>query len=204
VVDINPMAWFTFDLTDQQWSSLVRLSGALPEGARTEFKDCVSGYLLARRWHFEHEVGRRDGRDRLRGKILTLMEDSEWKRTITSSNMGFPGPIARLLDQSLNLLAIKLAYANARLGPDISRPGPKSSQPSYQLIANAAALLEKYTQMPATRSEKSYKSNFRDFIKELCAIADASITSGTIDEALKRYIKKRRQERRGEDRPSSV
>jgi hypothetical protein len=197
VMNVELTAWLTFDFTDELWSGLVRVSGDLPQNVRAEFKDCVRQYLYRRARHFEHEIEYRDRRKRLHKKILAVLKDSEWKGAIASIeglDMALPGkpPIGRLTDRSLTLIAKRLECRNLQVSQNSSRPGPKSSQPSYQFIADAAALLEKHTQ-PATRSDKKGKSNFRTFIQKLCAIADPAITSGTIDEALKKYITRRRQ-----------
>jgi hypothetical protein len=200
-VDIDPARGFMFDFTDEQWSELVCISGKLRESARTEFKDCISLYLLARRFHPEHEVEYRGRRERLHAKIREVLEDREWKGAIASLegldmqvSVKPPLLIGQLLDELLNLLAVKLAYRNLHVSPNSSRPGPKSSQPAHKFVANAAALLENYTGKAATRSKKRDKLFFQVFIKKLCAIADPSITSGTIDEALKKHIMKCRQE----------
>jgi hypothetical protein len=193
-------AFLTFDFTDEQWSKLVQPLGDLPEHARVEFKDCFSQYLYYRARHFEGERQDRKRRARLRKKILKVLEDSEWGAATASlegldvgadfGKMPAP-PFGRMLDQLLKWLARKLEPHNSQVDPAASIPGPKSSQPAYEFIANAAALLEKYGHS-ATRSEKKPKMYFRAFIEQLCEIADPSITSGTIDEALKRYITRRR------------
>jgi hypothetical protein len=213
VLHIDLTSWITFDFTDDQWSKLVRLSGDLPQTARPELKNCVSDYLRERAGIFKYEIKTREARDRLRKKILSILDDGEWKSATASlegldigSALGMwpPPPFGRMLDSLLKLLARRLDALNSWVNADSSRPGPKSSRPAYRFIANAAASVEKHTGKAATRSNKSNMSGFRTVITELCSIADPSITSGTIDEALKEYIKKRGQERRGEDRPSSV
>ena len=73
-MDINPTAWLTFDFTDDQWSGLVRFSGELPKSARTEFKPCISLYLLRGGGTPDHEIEHRDRRERLRRKILDVFE----------------------------------------------------------------------------------------------------------------------------------
>jgi hypothetical protein len=203
-------AFLTFDFTDEQWNQLVHWSGNLPQTAREEFKNCVRGYLFNK----ARPAARAEDRERnkrLREKILDLLNDSEWKPAIASlegldmyyesgGRLRPPPPVAQLLDKLLKLLAKKLEFRNLDVSQSKLDPGPKSSRASYQFIADAAALLEKFTHKRATRSEKKGNSNFRAFITELSKIADPAITSGTIDEALKKYITRSR----GEDRSSFI
>jgi hypothetical protein len=195
-------AW---DFTDEQWSQLVRWSGELPQTAREEFRYCVGGYLFNRARPAARAEDRKRN-ERLRKKILSLLNDSEWKPAIASlegldmyyesgGRLRPPPPVAQLLDKLLKLMAKKLELRNWQVSQPKLDPGP-NSRASYQFIADAAALLEKFAHKRATRSEKKGKSNFRAFITELCKIADPAITSGTIDEALKKYITRSR----GEDR----
>jgi hypothetical protein len=199
MADIGPAPWFVFDFTDEQWNGLVRLSGELPQDARTEFKDCIISYRLSRRFHFDHEPEGRDQRERLRNKVLKVTKDSEWKGAIASlegldmydASGKPPPPIGQLLDRLLNFLVRKLEYRNLQVSENSSRPGPKSSQPNYRFIADAAALLEKYTQ-PATRSEKAASQISRPLLRSCAKSQIQRITSGTVDEALKRYITRTR------------
>ena len=69
--------------------------------------------------------------------------------------------------------------------------GPQT-RAARKLIELAAFFFEKQTNESVDRSYKS--GGFGIFIIELCAIADPKITSGTIDEALKELVKKRRGE----------
>ena len=190
-------AWLRFDFTDEQWSKLVNLSGGMPDDARAEFEKSISDYLWERRSDPTAAKNLRDESERVRKKVVGVLNDREWKFAAHSLDwaldinafFGRPPsiPFGKTLDALLNLLANRLALRNSQMVAGASRPGPKSSQASYRFVASAVAIFEKYKHQPATRSNKRGKSlNFQDFIKNLCAIADPAITPSTIDGALKR------------------
>jgi hypothetical protein len=194
-------SFLAFEFTDEQWTKLVKLSDALPHDARADFQDIARSYLFARARKLLHEVEHRDARERLRKKILSVLEDSEWPIATAWLVGGWGTSLnARsIIEPWLKLLAKKLELQNSRVAPDASRPGPKSSQVAYQFVAGAATLFEKHTGKPVTRSRK--RGRFADFITELSAIVDSNIGPGTIDEALKEYIHDAPSRCRGEDRP---
>jgi hypothetical protein len=194
---LNHAAWFTFEFTGEQWDKLVSVWGKMPDDARAEFEKCTRKYLWERRSDPTVAKKLRERQNRLRKKIISVLEDPEWKFTVYSldgaldiiANLGRPPSFlfGTTLDSLLNLLADRLARQNWGL-PDASGPGPKSSQASYRFIADVAAVLEKHTQQPATRSNNRGRDRFKTFIAQLCAVADPEIGRGTIDEALKEYI----------------
>jgi hypothetical protein len=207
----------TFDFTDEQWSQFARW---LPETAREEFKECVIRYRMndtRSEGAFKSKMDKLD--ERVCKKIVRLVNDPGWKGVAAGlegwdmaweleGRLRLPPPMGQLVDQSLRLLVTKLQIRKLERSSRSPGPGPKSSRAAYQLIADAAALLEKFTGETATRS---YKSGFQTSVEGLCGIADPAITKATIDEALKRYIAskqtqkpKRTQKRRGEVRPSSA
>jgi hypothetical protein len=167
-------------LTDEQWAQLVKLSGLpLPPEARADFEGCVGFYCFARDRQpaYRRAIGTSDDRKRWRRKILDLLKDLE--ETALKHPHAKPYWIADLKD-----FAEELTPGRREL------PTGPQTQAAYKLVELAGFFYEKHTHEPVTRSYK--KSRFGAFIKELCAIADPHITSGTIDEALKKISRKRR------------
>jgi len=65
-----------------------------------------------------------------------------------------------------------------------------STKTPHQFVALIAMFLETYTDQLITRSDKDLL--LRDFIVDLCAIADPHIGRSTIDQALKAHVRRRR------------
>jgi hypothetical protein len=170
------MASMAIPFTDEQWVRLVKLFD-LPPDARPDFEGCVGFYHFARdrQKAYRRAIGTSADRRRRRSKVLSLLKDIE--ATLAHPHVMAAEPwIADLKDFAQELGGWKLST------------GPQT-QAAGKLVELAAFFFEKHTNRPATRS---YKSKFGAFVKEICGIADPTITSSTIEDALKKYIKKRR------------
>jgi hypothetical protein len=172
------MASTAIAFTEEQWSRLVKLSGLPPE-ARADFEGCVGFYCFARDREaaYRRVIGTSDDRKRWRRKALDLLQDLEETALAHPHMMAAEPWIADLKD-----------FAEGLQGRTLST-GPQTHA-ARKLVELAAFFFEKHTNQPATRSYKS--RGFGTFVKELCAIADPKITAGTIDDALKKFVKKRR------------
>ena len=87
-------------------------------------------------------------------------------------------------DLDLELLAVELRYQSDRIEKSQDRfknmkRGPKK-QLAHQFVALIAMFLEMYTDQLITRSDKDLL--LRNFIVDLCAIADLSIGRSNIDQ----------------------
>jgi hypothetical protein len=176
------MASLAIRFSDEQWSRLVKVS-SLPPEARVDFQGCVGFYRFARDREaaYRRAIGTSHDRKRWRSKALDLLQDLEATALAHPHVVSAEPWIAGLKD-----FAEELMPGRRKLST-----GPQT-QAARKLVELAAFFFEKHTNQPVDRSYKS--GGFGIFINELCAIADPKITSGTIDEALKKLVKKRRGE----------
>jgi len=166
-------SFLTFRFTDDEWNRVTKDTG-LPSQARTDFEDCVRGYLFECKHFFaqgneiEPDIAHRsaaerhEARKRLSEKIRNVLEDSEWP---TGSMDPVETARMRFVTSSLERWAVELGRSG---GSDTSRPGPKSPEAAYRLIADLAKVFEKHTGKPATRSYNA--GGFGSFAEDLCKI----------------------------------
>jgi hypothetical protein len=178
-------------LSEAQWTEVVNLSG-IPAEANDARRDIEIALGMYRQWQANtqtqlpvHEIRSRlvDLRERAKSLCDDLLALLQHEAAYEAAS-GLRDPTLSHIRDLLISFPKWLTLAWDRVGQ--RKRGPQSES-IYWLIAYFDSVRKEWTGKRITRSKK-WGDTSREYIAYLCAIADSSVGSGTIEKAMSKRI----------------